>query len=444
MKRLICFVLAMMLLLAGCGGTVDGGNGESVGVTEGLNATVPPHPEAPGADATDEEILAYRRNLVVEQMRYHNSVLWTPKEDVAYCLDWNSQGVENDIAAGNQNVIYLKAGRIYRGLPYTHGNNSVHAFSDFFVSVDDKGVYTLDVKSEHFNCTAGLAPTGCARLGTDCADAVFWAWAHISPSISFSLTKYMTSAQGCLPVGGYTCTKTLYDEATSVIIEQNGREVMLECYAQMQPGDGMVFINKSLSGHAVMCVGVNVVRNEDGTINTAESKAIILEQQSGGERDQQPIIDEATGLEIYPLDGIDVEWSFDYLLQRGYLPVTCKELIDPSPLPEPAVNDPLTDVTANTMFKGKITATRPIASVTLSVLDSNGTKVQEATAYITSDDIPNFNMMRFSSDVEKTVMHGHYDLKELKPGEYTCVFTARLGDGSMIEFRRVPYTAEAE
>lgn len=444
MKRLICFVLAIMLLLAGCGGTVDGGNGENVGLTEGLNATVPPHPEAPGADATDEEILEYRRNLVVEQMRYHNSVLWTPKEDVAYCLDWNTQGVENDIAAGNQNVIYLKAGRIYRGLPYTHGNNSVHAFSDFFVSVDDKGVYTMDVKSEHFNGNADLSPTGCARLGTDCADAVFWAWAHISSTISFKLTKNMTRLAGCIPVGDYVCDWAVYDQATSVIRDQNGYDVMMESYAKMQKGDGMVFINKNIQGHAVMCVGVEVVRDASGKIDPDQSYAIILEQQSGGERDQQPVIDEATGLEVYPLDGIDVKWTFSTLYERAYLPVTCQELIDPSPLLEPAVNDPLTDVTAKTMFKGTITGTRPIASVTLSVLDSNGTKVQEATAYITSNDVPGFSMTRFISDVEKTVMHGYYDLDELQPGEYTCVFTARLGDGSMIEFRRVPYTAEAE
>lgn len=446
MKKFLALLLSVLMLLSmvACGGedTTDATEGGNTEVTAGFEATLPAHPEAPAEGATDEEILAYRRQLVVEQMRYHNSVLWTPAEDVAYNLDWNSQGIEKDIEAGAPNIIYLKAGRIYRGLPYTHGNNSVHAFADFFTGVNEKGVYTLDVKSEQFNGNAGLAPTGCSRLGTDCADAVFWAWAHVSPSISFSLTKYMTGAQGCLPVGGYTCTKAVYDEATSVIIEQNGRDVMLECYAQMQPGDGMVFINKSLSGHAVMCVGVNVVRNEDGTINTTESKAIILEQQSGGERDQQPIIDEATGLEIYPLDGIDVEWTFDYLLQRGYLPVTCKELVDPSPLPEPEVIDPLTDITSKTMFKGKITATRPIASVTLTVLDSNGTKVQEATAYITSDDIPAFSMMRFSSDVEKSVMHGSYDLDALEAGEYTCVFTALLGDGSEIEFRRVPYTAE--
>lgn len=445
MKKLICLLVAMVMLLSmtACGGNTDGNNGDNVGLTEGYDATLPAHPAEPAEGATDEEILAYRRQLVVEQMRYHNSVLWTLTEDVPYNLDWDSMGIEQDIANGSPNIIYLKAGRIYRGLPYTHGNNSVHAFSDFFSSVDEKGVHTMtNVKSEHFNANAGLAPTSCSRLGTDCADAVYWAWAHISPTITFKLTKNMTRLAGCIPVGDYVCDWAVYDQATSVIINQNGRDVMLESYAKMQPGDGMVFINKNIQGHAVMCVGVNVVRNEDGTINSRESKAIILEQQSGHERDQQPVIDEATGLEVYPLDGIDVEWSFDYLLERGYLPVTCKELIDPSPLPAPAVNDPLTDVTSKNMFSGKITATRPIASVTLSVYDSNNTKIQEATAYTTSDDLPEFNLMRLTSDTEKLVMKGSYDLKSLEAGEYKCVFTATLGDGSEIEFRNVPYTVE--
>ncbi len=447
MKKIICLLLALMLAfgMVACGGNTDGDNGDNVAVTEGFEATLPAHPAEPGEGATDEEILNYRRDLVVEQMRYHNAVLWTLEEDVPYNLDWDSMGIENDIAAGSPNIIYLKAGRIYRGLPYTHGNNSVHAFSDFFSSVDEKGVYTMSgVTSEHFNANAGLTATSCARLGTDCADAVFWAWAHISPTITFKLTKNMTRLAGCIPVGDYVCDWAVYDQATSVIRDQNGRDVMMESYAKMQKGDGMVFINKNIQGHAVMCVGVNVVRNEDGSINSRDSYAIILEQQSGGERDQQPVIDEATGLEVYPLDGIDVQWSFDYLYERAYLPVTCQELIDPSPLPEPEVIDSLTDITAKTMFKGKITATRPIASVTLKVVDSNGNVVQKATAYVTSDDLPGFNLMRFSSDVEKAVMHGSYDLGALKPGEYKCVFTALLGDGSEIEFRNVPYTVEAE
>lgn len=449
MKKLICLLLALVLVLSmvACGNSggenTNGDNGENVGITEGFEATLPAYPSAPAEGATDEEILAHRRQLVVEQMRHHNSVLWTLEEDLPYNLDWNSQGIEQDIAAGAPNIIYLKAGRIYRGLPYTHGNNSVHAFQDFFTSVDEKGVYTMSgVTSEHFTGVAGLTPTGCSRLGTDCADAVFWAWAHISNSISFKETKNMTRLTGCIPVGDYVCDWAVYDQSTAVIVEQNGRDVMLESYAKMQPGDGMVFINKNIQGHAVMCVGVEVVRNEDGTINSQESKAIILEQQSGGEREQTPITDEATGLEVYPLDGIDVEWTFDYLLERAYLPVTCKELIDPSPLPEPAVNDPLTDVNDKNMFSGTITATRPIASVTLSVYDSNNTKIQEATAYITAQDIPGFSMMRFSSDVEKTMMHGSYDLKSLEAGEYKCVFTATLGDGSEIEFRNVNYVVE--
>ena len=252
----------------------------------------------------------------------------------------------------------------------------------------------------------------------------------------------MTRITGCLPVGDYVCIDATYARATSEILEENGRDKMMECYALLQKGDGLVFVNKYIQGHAVMCTGVNVVRDESGKIDTANSYATILEQQSGGERVQEAIIDEATGLEIYPMDGINVEWSFDKLYNTGYLPITCQELIDPSPLPEPAVIDPLENVNSKNMFSGTISATRPIASVTLSVYNSADVKIQEATAYITASDIPEFSMMRFSSDVEKSVMHGSYDLKSLEPGEYKCVFTATLGDGSEIEFRNVSYVVE--
>ena len=447
MKKLICLLLAtvMLLSLVACGGNgnTDGNNGDNVGLTEGYEATLPAYPAEPAEGATDEEILAYRRQVVADQMLYHNSVLWTPETDITYSLDWNSLGVEQDIANGSENIIYLKAGRIYRGLPYTHGNNSVLAFTDFFSSVDENGVHTLSgVGEKHLSGIADLTPTSCARLGTDCADAVFWAWAHVSNSITFKETKNMTLINGCLPVGDYVCNDVQYARATTEILNENGRDKMMECYALLQKADGLVFVNRYIQGHAVMCMGVNVVRDESGKIDANQSYAIILEQQSGGERVQEAIIDEATGLEVYPLDGINVEWSFEKLYSTGYLPVTCKELIDPSPLPEPAVNDPLTDVTAKNMFSGKIAATRPIASVTLSVYDSNNTKLQEATAYITALDIPEFSMMRFSSDIEKNMMRGSYDLKSLEAGEYKCVFTATLGDGSEIEFRNVPYTVE--
>lgn len=449
MKKLICLLLAavMLISLAACGGETNNGEtgetGENQALQEAFEATVPAHPEAPAEGATDEEILNYRRELVAQQMMYHNSVLWTPDVDIAYSLDWNTMGVEQDIANGSENVIQLKAGRIYRGLPYTHGNNSVHAFIDFFSSVDEKGVFTMSgVGEKHFSGVADLKPIGCARLGTDCADAVFWAWAHVSNSITFKETKNMTRINGCLPVGDYVCNDAQYARATTEILEENGRDKMMECYALLQKADGLVFVNRYIQGHAVMCMGVNVVRDDNGKIDSSKSYATILEQQSGGERVQEAIIDEATGLEIYPLDGINVEWSFDKLYSTGYLPVTCQELIDPSPLPEPAVIDPLENVNSKNMFSGTISATRPIASVTLSVYDSNNTKIQEATAYVTAADLPEFGMMRFSSDIEKGVMHGSYDLKSLAAGEYKCVFTATLGDGSEIEFRNVPYVVE--
>ncbi len=434
MKKLLCFLLASLLLLSGCGAAPAADPTEPP-----FEATAPTMAALPEG-ATDEEILQYRRDLVEQQMRYMCTVRWTPAETIEYSLVNSSLGLEADKISNPDDIITLQKGIIYEGIPYTHGCQSAYGFLEYAASETETGTLVFeDMTTEDLSGYGKMEPTRCCRIGTDCADQVFWAWNHIATSISFQVTNAMTPFYGCILVGDYTHDMQKL-EHTYKICEQNGMEVMFESYAQMLKGDAMVFINSKGSGHAIMNVEVHVVRKEDGSIDPQQSYAITLEQESGDERTQtDTYIDEVTGEKIVRLQGIDRKYTFLSLYQKGYLPVTCKELIDPAPLAEVKITDSITEHNEKTMFKGTISCPYRISYVTIDITDSKGNTVQACTTFSIANEMHDFQLIRFTSDVEKLVQKGYINLEELPSGTYTITHTARLANGAEIEFRNCTY-----
>lgn len=433
MKRFACVILAAVLLFCGC----SAADSEP---TEPLFEATAPTMAALPENATDEQILQYRRDLVEQQMRYMCTVRWTPSETIEYSLVNSSLGLEADRVSNPEDIITLQKGVIYEGIPYTHGCQSAYAFLEYAVSETENGTLVFeDLTTEDLSGYGKMEPTRCCRIGTDCADQVFWAWNHISPSITFQVTSAMTPAYGCLLVGDYTHDVQKL-EHTAQICEQNGMDVMFESYAKMLKGDAMVFINKKGAGHAIMNVEVHVVRNEDGTINGQESYAITLEQESGDERTQtDTYVDETTGETIVRLQGIDRKYTFLSLYQKGYLPVTCKELIDPAPLAPAQVVDSISEPSIDNIFKGKVSCPYRISYVTIRIADDKGNTVQECTTFSIASEMHEFNLIRFISDVEKLVQKGAIDLDALDSGTYTVTHTAKLANGDAVEFRNFTF-----
>lgn len=424
MKRMIC-ILLVCLLLGACGKEQTQPEATTEPPFEAQQPTLSPtEPEG------DEEILAYRRDLVEAEMRRAMSILWTPEEDISYSLYSGSMGPEIDMQIVPDRVIHMKAGRIYQGVPYTHGSGSAYSFLDYATAQDENGVYTIsNIGGESLTGYAQSGPWSQARLGSDCVDTLCWAWAKVSTSISFTGTGEMTEIYGCLKVGDYTCDLPKLTDSTKPVVQANGQDVMFEAYAQLQKGDGMVLYTKSSGGHAVMVVDAVVNYTEDGKINGASSYVTIIEHKSEPQKKEETYYNEQLGQDVYICGAVDSVWTFDTLYSKGYLPVTCKELIDPSPLPTEQVSLSAQPQDLESLFSEAVNATYRIASVTVTIRQGDKT-IQKATCFGRQDNQLQLDMQSFLDIVEQAVILGSVDPDSLKPGTYQCTVTCRLATGN--------------
>lgn len=434
MKKLLCFLLAAVLLLPGCS-NVD----TPEETTEpAFMATCPPVPEYTGS--TDEEILQYRRDVVEQQMRYMTTVRWSIPYDVLYSLNGQSKGPDADLITSPNDVVTLVGGRIYEGIPYTHASGSPYSFVSFATGQKDDGTLLIENFSTALFNGWGTIPERHGRMGTDCADQLFWAWSHVATSITFNLTVNMTEKYGCLKVGDYDYEGD-QNLDTKGACQENGIQRMCEAYALLQKGDGIVHCQDSGGGHSQMIVTVNVVRDEAGLIDPVNSYVTTLEQSSGCERDQDNYyIDETTGEKIYQLEVPDRKYDFFTLYSSGYLPITCKELIDPSPLEAPEIKDSVSNPSLENMFEGIVSCNYRIGSTTITITDESGKEVQKSTMFCMNNEIESIDLARYRDPVEQDVLKGLVDPDFLSSGTYTATYTARISTGEELTFRTFTFT----
>lgn len=400
MKRMLAFLSLLVLLLAGC-----------------------------GKEAEDpQKILQERRDRAESHMRYMMSALWQVDETIRYSTYVNSMGVNQDEEG---RVLELVPGRVYSGMPYTHGSGGAESFFSYGVP-DEKGVLQMTgLTTALLSGGGGNKVNNRARLSNDCADAVSWAWGRIGNSFTFTVTQNMTAKRGCLPVGNYKTAEEAYKK-TKDIVKENGEAVMYEAYACLQKADAVVCYNGS--GHAMMISRVNVVRNGDA-IDPEKSYVLVHEQFTGNTRQELTRVDEATGLTVYCLGGVDREYTFATLFKKSYLPVTIKELIDPAPVEKAELLDSIKEPTAENLFEGSITCLYKICMVTVTVTDGEEAVVQQSTCYPCESERHMFRMSRFEDPEEAEVRKGTIDLAALAAGTYRCRVECLLGTGETLTAR---------
>lgn len=292
-------------------------------------------------EAGNELILQYRREKVVANMQAQQEILWTidSNEPISYSRVPSSQGDEQDVLNGSQyagDLYTLYPGRIYRGIPYTHGSSGLDIYYTMAGgSANEDGVYVLQGLNRSFlnsgssdGALAMLNSLGeavgqyrVARMGNDCWDAISWAYESIGADIDAGQTDQLTPYFGMYPVGNYDFDVFVDTDNThkpdgeiaheintyfkGLIVEYDKINLIYDAYAQLLPGDTLV--NDT---HALLCTGVEVVytpsstgayvKDADGNfvyegrnfgsnrydIDATKSRIYFLEQASGDEKAQ--------------------------------------------------------------------------------------------------------------------------------------------------------------
>ncbi len=258
-----------------------------------------------------DAILAERRRLAWEEMYRMMTVIWTPSEDFEYSHNNFYYTSAGEFAGdATKSLRKFKAGTYYSGIPYAHGSASTNAFlAPGTGKPDEKGVYTI---LPTFEMVTG-SPSW-ARLGNDCNDAVFWAWAASSAHIYNISSAGCVAKNGVIPVGDYDFAYkddggqfhmeegTLVSNPSSIYGKTpyiwlynealHGKGTMYEALAQLRPGDGLVYHivtavaeddadeTGDAAGHVMMIQDIHVERKADGSVDPDKSYLLLMDQTS--------------------------------------------------------------------------------------------------------------------------------------------------------------------
>jgi len=364
----------------------------------------------------EQAVLLERRQKVLRRMEAFVSVRWTPSETFTYQCETREFTFEK--------------GLVYRGIPYTYGQGSPENFLDFAVGQDPWGIYTVSIPSLSAVMTNGLF--------SDCSGTLWQAWSTVASSVSDRVaTQNMTPGNGFLRVGDYEAPESYYSDTVNYCSE-NGIKKMFRAYTQLQPGDAVV--RWSGSGHVMMIKGIEVRWDANGE-PIGHSYVIVMDQTSGNSnRKKTAAYDETVGKNVYIVGNLEKKISFSSLYQSGYLPITCRELIDPeAPVPPQSVTDSVRpeDVTIGNLAEGTLRTPFGISAVRIVITDQSGTAVQECVYFNYSRRLRSLDM----STLKSLPFSGERIQPDLlPPGQYHCRCEARMCAGDTVLFRDFDFT----
>ena len=236
----------------------------------------------------------------------------------------------------------------------------------------------------------------------------------------------MVVSNGFLRVGPYTYDDKLENitspNANSVAIcEANGKQVMFQSYAQLQPGDGLVYY--TTAGHVVMCSCQAHVEYIEGTdrIDGENSYITIIHQaqkwlEGTGE----------SGDAYLYKSGVDEKQTFEKLFSSHYLPFTFAEFQGTHPIEETkcTFSIPENHVTVTRLFTGIVTSNYGISDNYAVVRDGQGKEIYRHAVRAVQ---ANVRQQQFVRNEPNADSWGELNLEP--DGEYTVEITVQLGTG---------------
>lgn len=291
-----------------------------------------------------------RRQLCVDFFMMQNSFLWTPKTDFDHYTNGDAKVPKK-----------LRVGKLYGGLCYTAcSNGNAYRILDYY----DEETGVLDIETAH--------DTERWMVGCQCSAGVHWAWARAQCTARFRGTDEMVEKNGCHKVGPYQYDPNLErynaEYGTPAICAENGEQVMYESYAQLQPGDGLVYYTSA--GHVIMARAKPWVdRDDDGKINGKRSHVIYLDQSQIWKYSMTP-----AGEVFSHMPNFEKSISFEELYKETYLPITFDMFREDFKAETPWIKVDLTGetVSAEELKAAVVTSNYVISDVYVILRDESG------------------------------------------------------------------------
>lgn len=295
------------------------------------------------------------RQMAIKAMRDLLSVQWVTDRKIAH----SKTG-----AVSGKRFIY-EAHVTHAGLPYTNGGKGLFQFMEFYDQ--ESGRLRFYGTPEEFN----------DLIGCTCAGGVMWGLSSVCHTLKGRFINFrMTPKVGCYPVGDYYIDpelENLRDHHTSLIIQENGVDKILDAYTKIQPADAVTSSDKD---HTMMCIDYpHVEYTEDGKLDLEKSYVMIQDQRGG--TPGAGFYDMRDGDEVLHYSGrVSFKYTFSMLLKEFYIPLTTKEFLGLEPYQRAQVS--FTDASCTTkeqLMAGAVTCNYPMAVIKLILTKNNGHKV---------------------------------------------------------------------
>ena len=333
--------------------------------------------------------------------------------------------------------------KLYRGMPYSNFPTVPYRMfvEDFTTGPDENGIY--QVKNIWAEESSG------AIVGNNCADAVYWAWTHISTTLDCVLSGSFSEPNGCVYVGTYKVDEKvdLDDKGgfkkTLEVCEKNGMFTMFDSYALLKKGDALMNATNG-AGHIVLVSDVKIVRGSDGKVNGDRSYVVYLDQNSG--YSDKPAFN---GKQVQSsCSAGDEQWTLTELFNDGYIPVTCKELMDDStPIEEEWIKDSLDEskLTTLNVLRGYIESNYYFSKIRMEITDANGNTVFAANRYRDELNPKRVALSWFKETngteyKDKVIYDSALNMDALASGTYNCKVTVWLASGNSYVARDFQFT----
>ena len=370
----------------------------------------------------EEALLQNRRDAAEKYMRSMATFPWRATQDLTWTIK-HEITTEEQVAeyALEKQPLAIRAGRLYQGVPYSYSGCSPYTFFKFLKGKDEKG-YPAEEGLHWRNLNGGAKSTG--RIGNDCSSSVQQSWMFIGANFTPAGTGMMVPPLGYIPVGSYKNDYAQYEDTTR-IANENGKDVMFEAYTCLQKADAIVR-RADGAGHTMMITAVYVVRDEQGVIDGANSYVTVLHQNTSKLKEEVHEYNKTFGEDVYFTFGIDDKYTFDELLEKGYLPVSCDVLVDPNAAPKKVwIKDSVTDYSFDNILEGVFSSNQPMSFVNIRITNDRGDEVGDQTCfYIRQSETDEFKfpMSQFITEPAFDKL-GELNLQNLTPGTYHCTHT---------------------